>query len=118
MTEKNELWLQPELDLNAALTEGLYDSLIEYAEENRRKLLAKAKQNDADVLKKSLKLGTAILKYQEKLFKSDKSKLSIYKIGMLAGSVDALNQLIYETSQKPTNAEAVVLTVLDKEREG
>ena len=97
---KNELWLYPDLDLNIALKEELHDSIIEYAEENQRQLLATAKRNETENLKKSLKLGTAIFRYQEKLFKTEKSKLSIYKLGVLFGSVDALNQLIYDSDQK------------------
>ena len=97
---KKELWLHTELDLNTALKEELYDSIIEYVEENQRQLLAIAKRNETENLKKSLKLGTAILRYQEKLFKTEKSKLSIYKLGVLSGSLDALNQLIYDSEQK------------------
>ena len=97
---KNELWLHPSLDLNIALKEEQHDSIIEYAEENQRQLLTKAKLKETEVLKKSLKLGTAILRYQENLLKSEKSKFSIYKLGVLSGSVDALNQLIYDSDQK------------------
>ncbi|MBR5233110.1 MAG: hypothetical protein IKW03_02765 [Clostridia bacterium] len=97
---KNELWISPDLDLCTTLKEELYDSVIEYAEENQRQLLVKAKRNETEILKKSLKLGTAILRYQERVFKQEKSKLSIYKLGVLSGSIDALNQLIYDRDQK------------------
>ena len=70
---KNELWVSSDLDLCTTLKEEHYDSIIEYAEENQRQLLVKAKRNETETLKKALKFGTAVLRYQEKLFKQEKT---------------------------------------------
>lgn len=97
---EEQLWFKSDLDINRALEKQQYDLLIEYAEENQRQLISKAKQNESETLTKALKLATAILKFQEKHISSEKSKYVLFKLGVLSGSIDVLNQMIYEKTQQ------------------
>ena len=96
---KNEIWIQPELDLTLDLKKHRYDEIKEYVEENRRMVLSSWKTDEIDKLKKSLRFGSSLLSFQADRLQKDRRLFAVFKMGELSGTIDALNKLIYEKEQ-------------------
>ena len=120
---KNEFWFKPELDLDSALKKRKYDELVEYTEENRRQVLSQWKRNNMEKLEKSLRLGSALLSFQEEKLKKEKRQFTIFNLGKLYGTIDTLGQLFYIKRKNSTNSindeyikKADLLKLIEKNR--
>lgn len=102
---QNELWLYSSLNLNTALQSENFDSLKQYVDENQRHIAVQWLKNDLPQLRKTLKLGTAILSSQEQKIMRDKLQHAIFRLGALSGTLESFNYLMYENDRQQQTVE-------------
>lgn len=102
---QNELWLYSDLNLDTALQAQNIDRLIEYVDENQHHISSQWVQNDLPRLRKTLRLGMAILSSQEQKIKKDKTRHGIFRLGALLGTVESFNYLMYENDRQQQTVE-------------
>ena len=102
---QNELWLYSSLNLNTALQSENFDSLKQYVDENQRHIVVQWLKNDLPQLRKTLKLGTAILSSQEQKIMRDKLQHAIFRLGALSGTLESFNYLMYENDRQQQTVE-------------
>lgn len=102
---QNELWLYSSMNLNTALQSENFDSLKQYVDENQRHIAVQWLKSDLPQLRKTLKLGTAILSSQEQKIKQDKLQHAIFRLGALAGTLESFNYLMYENDRQQQTVE-------------
>lgn len=102
---QNELWLYSSLNLNTALQSEDFDSLKQYVDENQRHIAVQWLKNDVPRLRKTLKLGTAILSSQEQKIMRDKLQHAIFRLGALSGTLESFNYLMHENDRQQQTVE-------------
>lgn len=93
------------MNLNTALQSENFDSLKQYVDENQRHIAVQWLKSDLPQLRKTLKLGTAILSSQEQKIKRDKLQHAIFRLGALAGTLESFNYLMYENDRQQQTVE-------------
>ena len=103
MANKNEKqgckWSDSKLNLTEEFTNGSFEKLVEYSNENELNLMRIFQSNDTDQVNKILRYGTAILKYFEETIAKDSKILAAFKLGELSGYLGCLNHIVYENQQ-------------------
>lgn len=103
---QTQLWLQSDLDLDAALQNQEFNTIEEYVEENQRYIASQWIQDDLPLLRKILRFGTAILSRQERKIKDDNTQHAIFRLGALFGTLESFNYLMYENDRKQQTVDA------------
>ena len=95
------LWLDDERPLRESFEAEQYPELLDYSDSNRFNLFAIHADGDIDFLRKSLRLGSAILqRFSRYLQKKSEQLFAVYRLGVLSGIVECMNHILYEEAQQ------------------
>lgn len=95
----NTVWLNADMDLIKELDDHNYETLIEYSDSNIRHVVMSWDNSDTNYVKRILQLGRSILHFFS-LNVSAKREIAIYKMGLLAGTVESYDRFLYKRIQE------------------
>lgn len=90
------IWLNKELNLSQMLINEEYEMLIKYAKDNQQYLMSEWYNTEAAEFQKKIRLGTTVLRYFERHLQDSMKYMAIFKIGVLKGTVENFEYLLYE----------------------
>lgn len=88
-----KIWQQAELKLTKEFSEGNFEKLLEYVEQNELNLRELLSSQDSVTIIKSLEFATGLLRYFGASLEADPKTFSAFKLGELFGYVECLNHL-------------------------
>lgn len=87
-------------ELEAMLTEGLNQELVDYAERTQSQLLSDWVGGDSQAIRKELRYTSALAGYGVRyLQETDEARYAAVRLGALAGTVECFERILYEQDQ-------------------
>lgn len=93
------IWRDTDYDLLQALDHEEYERIEEYSRSNQFNLFVKWINGKYSELRKSLRLGSALLHYFERAIQSSQKLKAVFRLGALLGTIESIEKKLIEHSQ-------------------